>query len=359
MQKIMRTTLKLISILILLMTFMFTSCRSEEVESIQTPAEDTLNGNVADLMQRTALNDGSNDNIIDNANCVSISFPVTVIANGTEIIVNSEEDLDDIEDVFDEFDDDDDTIELIFPITIILSDFTEIVVNNEDELENYTDDCNGENEFDDDIECIDFQYPITANIFNSSNEIIDTIIITNDNELHDFIEDIDADDIITLNFPITVLLFDGTSMTINNLTELATAIENAEDLCDEDDDNDFNDDDCNNCTPSALDNLLTNCSNWTIDKLERNDEDLEDNYTGYVFNFMADGTLLAEYNTNQYPGTWSSSGSGNDITVVIDIPTLPDCNNNWILHEIEENPGETNIDLRLGDDRLRYESTCN
>ena len=355
----MKAKLKQVSILFFLSALLFSSCRTEEVESIQTPTEDTLNGNVASLMQRTSLNDGSNDNIIDNANCFNIQFPVTVIVNGIEVVVNSDDDLEDIEDIFDEFDDDDDDLEINFPITIILADFTDIIIDDQNELESYSDDCNGENEVDDDIECIDFQYPITANVFNSSNEIIDTITITNDNELHDFIEDIDENDIITLNFPISVILSDGSSMTINSLSELESTIQNAEDDCDEDDDNDFNDDDCDNCTPNALEDLLTGCSNWIVDKLERNDVDLEDNYTGYVFNFSSDGSVVAEYDTNQYPGTWSTSGSGNNITVVIDIPSLPDCNNNWILHEIEESLGETNVDLRLGDDRLRYESTCN
>jgi hypothetical protein len=56
-----------------------TSCRSEETEFINTPPEDVvqINSTVADLIQRTASN-GSNDNIIDFANCFNIKLPINI-----------------------------------------------------------------------------------------------------------------------------------------------------------------------------------------------------------------------------------------------------------------------------------------
>ncbi|MBT8274306.1 MAG: hypothetical protein KJO77_10900 [Bacteroidia bacterium] len=356
----MKHPIKLLSLIFLLFAMVFTSCRNEEVIFEQAPAEEILAANsvVASLIRNTATNDGSSDNIIDNANCFNIQLPVTVIVNGEEITINTEEDLDTIEDIFDEFDDDIDELEILFPITIILDDFTAVIVINESELENYADDCNGENEADDDIECIDFQYPINASIFNSSNELLDTVTITNDNELFDFIDDLDEFDIVTIDFPITVILFDGSTQTINSLQDLQIVIQNAEDDCDEDDDFDFNDDDCDNCTTSDLSDVLVGCSDWMIDKLERNDNDLEDLYVGYVFNFFSDGTISVDTGSSIYPGTWSANGSGNNITVAIDVPMIPDINDSWILHEIETDPGESDVDLRLGDDRLRFESDC-
>jgi len=357
----MKTALKSISLISFLLLITLTACRTEEIELIQAPDEEVLspNSTVATLMQRTATNDGSDDNIIDLSNCFDVQLPVTVIVNDIEIVVSSEDDLDSIEDIFDEFDDDIDTLVIQFPITIILEDFTEVVINNQNELNSYSITCSGENESDYDIECIDFQYPISASIFDTGNELIDTITISNDMELYNFIENLDASTIVVIDFPITVILSDGTNVVINSLADLAETIENAEDDCDEDDDNDYNDDDCDNCTPNYFENILLGCSDWIVDKLERNDQDLEDNYIGYVFNFFADGTFMVEWNSITEYGTWSATGSGNNIIVDINIPSLPDCTNNWILHEIEEYTGEKKIDLRLGDDRLRYESNCN
>lgn len=356
----MKTPFKHLSLLILGLTLLLTGCREEESVLIEGPQEETLKANskVANLLQNTTSKDGSDDNIIDNASCISIELPVTVQVGGLEIIVDDPSDFETIEDIFDEFDDDEDVVEIIFPITIILSDFTEVVITDMNELEDFTDDCNGENELDDDIECADIKYPVMATLFNSSNEIIDTITFSNDQELYEFLDDLDDDDIVNISFPITVILYDGTEVQVSNLQMLETILEDAEDDCDEDDDNDYNDDDCDNCTSDQLSNVLVACSDWSVDKLERNDQDLEDLYTAYQFNFANDGSLTAESDTDMFTGTWETNGSGNNITVAINIPNLSDFNATWNLHEIDQDSGESDVDLRMGDNRLRFRTAC-
>ncbi|MDX1313890.1 MAG: hypothetical protein R3356_00190 [Eudoraea sp.] len=355
----MKSAMKYLTLLLLGILFLNVSCRQEESEFIEAPPEETLkaNSNVASLLSRTATKDGSGDNIIDKASCFSIQLPVTVIANGIEIVVNTEEDFDTIEEIFDALEDDQDLLEILFPITIILSNFDEITINNLTELQSYVATCPGENVYDDDIECADIKYPVTASVFNAQNEVIDTITITDDETLYNFLEELDDSDIVNINFPITVILFDGTEVAAPNLDDLEDILENAEDDCDEDDDNDYNDDDCDNCTTQQLSDVLTGCSDWTVDKLERNDQNLEDQYTGYLFNFSNDGTVTATEGNNVFSGTWSASGSANSISVQINMPDLSDFNATWILHEIKTG-GETDVDLRMGDDRLRFESTC-
>lgn len=354
----MKIDLRIVSLLFLIL---FSSCRKEEVEFVQVPDDEILQADstVANLMQRTAMNDGSNDNIIDYANCFNIQLPIEIIVNGLQMTVNSDDDFDTIESILDEFEDDNDTVTIIYPIVIVLNDYTQVAINNQAELYSYSSNCNGENQPDDDIECIDFQYPFSASVFNANNELLYTVTISNDYNLYSFIDAIDEDDIVTISFPIIVTLNDGSTFTINNLNELQGIIENYIDDCDEDDDYDYNDDDCNNCNPSELTTLLTQCSNWTVDKLKRNDIDYDDVYEGYIFNFFNDGTISVSWSSTTVYGTWSTSGTGNNIIVVIDIPALPYCNNNWHLHEIEQSSGETKIDLRVGDDdRLRYENDC-
>ena len=356
----MKNTLKQLSLFLLALTLTLGSCREEESVFIEGPEEETLaaNSNIANLLQNTVTKDGSDDNIIDNASCISIELPVSVVVNDLEIIVDSPEDFETIEAIFDEFDDDDDVLEIIFPITIVLSDFTELVINDLDELEDFADDCVGENEFDDDIECADIKFPVTASVFNSNNEVIDTITFNNDQDLYEFVDDLDEDDVVQINFPVTVILFDGTEVQTSNLDELEDILEDARDDCDEDDDNDFNDDDCDNCTTNQLSDVLVGCSDWRVDKLERNDQDLEDLYTAYRFNFASDGTLTADSSSESFTGTWESNGLGNNITVVINIPNLSDFNATWNLHEVEQDVSESDVDLRMGDDRLRFESDC-
>lgn len=354
-------TLKPVLLALLLSLAFFTSCLTEDDASIDPPVEETLQANstVADLMSRTSFNDGSNDNIIDNASCFNVQLPVTVIANGTEVVVDSASDYQTIEDIFDADNNDTDTLEIVFPITVTFEDYTTTEVNSYPELLALIAQCPDENSDDDDIECIDFQYPITASIFNQNNELINTIIINSDYDMHEFIEDLDNYAAVTISFPITVILSDGTTMTINSISELQTVIADADDSCDEDDDNDYNDDDCDNCTTNDLEALFADCAEWTVDDFELNDNDIEDQYNGYVFNFESDGTITVTENSNTITGTWSVSGSGNNIDFVIDIPSLPDFNGTWDLHEIEQESGEVKFELEMGENELEFESDCN
>ena len=345
-----------------LIVLLFSSCREEVTIDITGTNEPVIKANtaLAGLMQRTSLKDGSKDNIIDNANCFSIKLPVTVIANGEEITVTIEDDYDLIEDIFDEFEDDSDEIEIIFPVTLIFNNFNEMEITNQSDFNNFRNGCNGENEHDEDIECLDFKYPINASIYNTSTEQTNRIEINNDKEMHDFIEELDEDDVANITFPVMVTLFDGTEITITSLGQLENVIESAEDDCDEDDDYDYNDDDCMHCTEEQILDVLTNCSDWKVDKLKLNDNELQENYEDYIYNFGNDSTITVQNGTTTFNGTWSSSGMGNNIIVTIDISDLSDFNASWRLHEIEQSGSEREVDLRLNDNRLKFESNnCN
>ncbi|MCF7561383.1 hypothetical protein L3X39_12110 [Sabulilitoribacter multivorans] len=357
----MKSSINKIAILTLLVLLTLFSCRTEETEIIETPPEELLASNsaVASLMKKTSTNDGSVDNIIDKANCFYIKLPVFVNVNGEEITINSKEDYKVIEHIFDDSDDDVDIIKIIYPIQIVLADYTEVNINDFSELITHSNNCNGENEHDEDIECLDFNYPITTFIYNSNNEVVDTVILDSDKALYSFLKSLQNNDVVTIDFPLTVTLFDDSEIVINTLIELENAINYYGDSCDEDDDYDYNDDDCNDCTSDELINILTNCSGWTVDKLERYGNDYDDVYDGYTFNFQNDGTVSAYYSGGTDYGTWAANGTGNNITVTIDIPNLPYCNNGWVLHEISQY-SDSKIDLRVGgNDRLRYKNNCN
>lgn len=344
-----------------------TSCRTEDDLSIDPPTESTLQANsvLASQIQNVTMNDGSVDNIVYNANCFTIQLPITVTINGVELTITEVNDYDALEDILDEFDDDDDNIDIDFPVTIILADYTEIEVNSLDQLDDLADDCNDENEIDDDIECLDFVYPITASVFNTNNEVIAAYTFTNDNNFYEFIDDIDEDDLVGFEFPLSIVLSDGVVIDINNLNELEQAIDDYEDDCDEDDDYDYGDDDCNNCTPNQLEAVLTACSDWHIEELERNDNDLEDNYTGYFFNFFADNTLTVTWDGNTENGTWTTSGTGNNITVTFDIPGFENINATWYLDEIDNDDDDDDNDVEVSfeigdDDELEFQNNnCN
>lgn len=337
------------------------SCRQEESHYEGTTPADRLQAfsNTAELLSRIAMNDGSNDNIIDNASCVLFKLPTTVIANTIQIEVLIAENLDLIEDVFDEDPDDVDVLEVLFPVTIILPDFTEVIVLNAEELQVFVEACGAENQVDDDIECVDIKYPIVASLFNTLSGEFDTIDLVHDRQLFDFMAVLEESDVVELDFPITLVLYDGVEVEVFTMAELETSIETNKDACDEADNNDF-EDDCTDCTPEEILTIWSACAEWKVDKLILNLLNLFTFYETYVFNFQNDGSIVVVSGTETFSGTWSTSGTGNDILLVMDIPGLPDFSDTWNVLEIRDDNGneQTRLELSVGLNSLRFIEIC-
>lgn len=155
------------------------------------------------------------------------------------------------------------------------------------------------------------------------------------------------------------LVADNGNTTVTGTWSITIDDDSNDDSDDDSPNNDDNIDDCNNCTVDQLTEVLTSCTDWSVDKLERNDNDLEDSYNSYNFNFSADGTVTVTSGSNSYTGSWEASGSGNNIQVVLTLMDLSDFEDTWTLHEIELYNGESKVDLRInGEDRLRFKNSC-
>lgn len=334
---------------------MFMSCQQEVVD-VTVPAEAealVASSTLTSLMTSTSIKDGSSDNIIDKANCLSVDLPVTVVVNGVEIIIDSKEDFAVIEAIFNEFDDDIDNLEIIFPIKIILSDYTEIVINNRQELIELAQQCNGENEQDDDIECIDFQYPISFSIYNTQFQVIDVVTIENDAQLHRFIKRVRQGDVFaSINFPITMVLADGTTVVVNNNQELQSTIEDAKDACNEDDNNDYHDDDF---TKERLDTLLMTCP-WVVFEMERNQDNLNDFYREYVMVFKADNIVKVHArNGDMLTGRWTTRVTDHGALIKLEFDTLVDFALEWYVYDLE--PGRIKL-YQEGGNRIILKKNC-
>ncbi len=320
--------------LLFVAALMVTSCQEEFEELPQPDEQQTIkaNSSTAMLIERTSTNDGSFDNIVDGASCFALNFPYTVEVNGIQITIDSREDLHQIEKIFDEFDEDIDFLEIAFPITITYSDFTELVINNKEELRALAEECI-EGGDDDDIECIDFVYPITLYTFDINEQQTGSVTVNSDLELRRFFAGLDDDDLISIDFPVTLELYDGTKMTVYNNAELAMAIENAKDACDEDDDNDYNDDDF---TLERFNNLIVECP-WLVREVERDAISQTDQYFEYLMNFTEDGGVtVKDRQGNVLNGFWSSRITDHGILLNLEFDVLVDFTLEWFVYEIEE-----------------------
>ena len=195
----MKSEIKFFIAFFALMLF-FTSCQEEEVE-ITEPIEDealVAESNLTNLVGLVSKMDGSIDNIIDRASCLSVKLPITVYVRGIEIIIDSHEDFQVIENIYDEFENDTDVV----------------TIQTDRQLHHFM-----------------------SRVRN-------------------------AEVIARLNFPVTMVYANGTETIVNSNRALENTIANAKESCDEDDDNDYNDDDFDEerlaaaypwLTPEALD----------------------------------------------------------------------------------------------------------
>lgn len=342
---------KTIFIALFAVALMVISCQEEFEEGGGDERETiTASSVMASLISNTSSNDGSYDNIVDGASCLAVKFPYTVEANGIQISVASRKDFHVIEEIFDEVDVDEDVLDILFPITITFADFTELMIENQQQLQEFAAAClEGGN--DDDIECIDFVYPITLFTFDINEQQTGEVLVQSDKDLHRFFRRLD-DDIVSIQFPITLKKFDGTEIAVNNNVELANALENAKGECDEDDDNDFNDDDF---TKERLDNYLVECP-WKIITVHRTDVDQTDQYLEYSMVFSENGQVTVKDKIgNIHPGTWTTRPTNHGVALTLEFTRLVDFSLEWFVHEI----GKDKIKLYAGEgNKIIMEQHC-
>ncbi len=285
----------LLHVILLAAAMLFISCQQEEpfqedIDPVLTLSADSA---VIEMMKRTASSDGSYDNIVDGASCLAIQFPYTVTVNGSELGIETVEDFQSIEDIFDATEEAAHNLQITYPITVMLSDYTETVIDSEAVLQDHVERC-VEGGTDDDIECVDVVYPVNLFTYNPNLQQTSYVTVNHDRELRRFLAGLDDADLISIDFPLRFEMFDGGEVTVNNNTELAETMDRAAEVCDEDDDGDYNDDDF---TKVSLDSMLVTCP-WLIKKLNRIDVessqgyvDITEQYQENLLIFMEDGKV--------------------------------------------------------------------
>ncbi len=306
---------------IILMVLLFASCQEESTVIIEPPVENafTVNENISTLVDKVVQRDGSYDNIISGASCLSFKLPVTVTVNGEVLVIESAEQFGLVEYLLDEFDDDDDEIIVEFPVTIILADYQEILIDNAEDLEEYIDDCE-EGGLDDDIECADFKYPIQLSTYNTVTQQSDVVRLENDKEFFHFLNSQDDDIYMSFIFPLTLILSDGTEETVTNHEMLEDILESVEDDCDEDDDNDYNDDDVDDT--EFVSTLID--GKWKITEFRDEEDDRTTEFQDFLFEFRQDGVLVVSSENLTVEGTWNSDGDDGLIELTISLDDVDD-----------------------------------
>jgi len=298
-----------IGVLLLMAGLLLLSGCQKEFSEIEEPSvEDVIkpNTNLATLILRVTFKDGSSDNLIDGSSCTSLKFPVSIELDNQILTINSEEDIEKLKSNYGQLLDD---IDLVYPITVILDDYSELVVTNEDQLENLQEDC-FDNIDDRDIECIDFVYPFELAVFNTETQVADVVKVSDDKNLYYLFNDIE-DILVTINYPITLILSDGSNIEIHNNEDLEESIDDAEDDCEEEEED-------REEHREFISHLISNV--WEVSLFaDAKDETLS--FTGYTISFGTDETLLATKGGNEIPGEWEFDIEDNENELEISFDT--------------------------------------
>jgi hypothetical protein len=337
--------MKKIILIALLGVFFLAGCQKEVIDITTTLDESTISADspLVELIQRATMSDGSFDNILDHSSCVSVVLPVTVIANGIEVVIKDEHDYKLVERIFDKSDTDEDILEIVYPITVVLADHTEVKVNSDAEFAELVIDCI-EGGIDDDIECLDFVYPLKISVYDGTNQVVEVVEVNSDEELYKLFASLDAEHYLAFEFPLMLILYDGTEVIVNNNDELEKLIEEVADDCDEDDDNDHDDDDIDD---TDLVTVLLD-GDWVITKFGHNNEN-SPNFNDFVFDFFEDGIATATLGDNVTEGMWETYGDDGELELKLDFGTdspLNELAKEWNVHEFEEDI----IELFVGSD---------
>lgn len=211
-----KTYIKSITSLIVLAATM--SCQNDI--DIDTSTDDTNNSEsvFTSKAQRSSMFDGSLDDVLDSSPCFAVQLPVSLLLNGVETGISTIADLNLIGET--------DVVELFFPITITNYNYTEIVVNSEQEFTQLVNNCETLTENDEGpITCAEINFPIQ--VFTSTNAQVQNDFTINSNEnMYVFIENLNGNDVYTINYPITVTTEQDSEVSVQSDAELEAILDN-------------------------------------------------------------------------------------------------------------------------------------
>lgn len=311
--------------------FSFGSCQKEEETIIQDDTQTFVNNSpIVDLLSRTSQNPTSIDNILDSSSCFSVQLPVTVIVNGQEITVTNEADYQTVQAAIDEFSTDDDLVNFVYPITIQYQNFQTQVLYDSDDLDDALDEC-GEDDGFDEIDCIVLVYPITINVYDSNNQLANTVTITSNSNLFNFLANLTNNVYAAINYPISVVNSNGNTVVINSNNELENFIEDSIDDCDDDNSGSGN-------SESTLAQIIID-GTWYISYSEYEEEIDTNFYNGYNFTFNSNESVLAQRNSSSVEGDWDIDEENGSLRMSLnfDGSSLENLETNWRVIEFTPN----------------------
>lgn len=309
------------------------SCQNEmQTQDYNTQETVTNVSPLTSYLQRVAMVKTVQDNIIDKSSYCTIKLPYTVVVNNTQIAINTTADYQKVVDNINANSNDSDIVKINFPVTMIYYNYYEKNIPDESSFNSLIDYWNLYPDLLSKINGLNIIYPISINVYDSTNQIGSSVSIVSDQAFFNFIKNLSASQYISLNYPISIVDYNSQTKSITSNLDFENAIEYAIEYCPE-----------NNIVSLDFVQTITNGS-WDIPYFFDVSEKTS-SYIAYSFVFKSDGSVVATKGTISETGTWDSTVQNGvrELNINFSTELLGKLNNNWKLFEFN------NSKIRLRD----------
>jgi len=198
------------------------SCYEDDAPLVED--ENTLHhsSDLSSKLQSITSHNASFDDVVDNAFCFSLVFPYELTVNDQLRVFNSAHDLSYLRE--------EDTIEIVFPASIVFSDYTIQEVNSTSELNALANQC-------DDFQsitmfnCYSINFPLTLKDYNDVNSSFQTHHFFNNKAIFLYLENLHDSDVYEIDYPITLLTKNSREIVINNNQEFIDMLDSLPSHC--------------------------------------------------------------------------------------------------------------------------------
>lgn len=313
--------------LINILVFFF-SCQKEENILVQNATNLNIKpvDPIISLLLRVSQNPTGFDNIIDNSSCFSVNLPVNVVVNGQNLTILNQNSLTLITDAQNNFPGDD-VVNINFPITITYQNYETQLVTSVTQFTQIKNSCTIKNDGFDELSCLNFNFPLSINTFNTNSQLANTLVFANNSNLFNYINNLDPNDLFQFNFPIQIINSAGQNISINDNLNLNNFIIDQID-------------DCTGVNNTVLNPNLTptlTSGTWVVSYYYDDDDDETDDYITYQFVFNSNNTITVTNGANvSINNTWNAffDASLSKLTLVFENSNLDKLDNTWRVLEI-------------------------
>lgn len=280
--------------LAILSFFFLFSCQSEEDEQEYSTQETiTKSSPLTSYLQRVTMVNTIQDNLIDTSTYCTVKLPYKVTVNNATISINSSADYQKVLENINAYSNDNDIVKIIFPVTMVYYNYVEKVIATQSDFDSLLAYWAAAPDLLYKINCLNINYPITINIYNSANQIASSASIANDQAFFDFMKNLTDSQYIALNYPVLITDNSNHVTTIASNSQFENAVKKALDTCPEN----------INATLDFMQILTAN--SWKI-SYYYDDYAKTSSYNGYVFVFKSDKSAIATKSGVSVIGQWET-----------------------------------------------------